>query len=90
MAARVVTAFCHGAFFGIGAVVAADLVPGDKRAQGDRADVRGADLANVLGVPGGTALGQAFGWRADLLAAWRRSALSAVRRIGAVACRARS
>src|SRR5690349_24297125 len=33
MVARVVTAFCHAAFFGIGAVVASGLVPHDKRAQ---------------------------------------------------------
>ena len=58
MAARVVTAFCHAAFFGIGAVVAADLVPRDKRAQAVALMFTGLTVANVLGVPFGTALGQ--------------------------------
>jgi len=68
MAARVVTAFGHGAFFGIGAVVAASLVPREKRAQAMAVVFAGLTLANILGVPGGTALGQAFGWRATFLA----------------------
>ena len=64
MAARVVTAFCHAAFFCIGAVVAVDLVPREKRAQAMALMFTGLTFANVLGVPLGTALGQAAGWRA--------------------------
>jgi MFS transporter, DHA1 family, inner membrane transport protein len=64
MGARVLTAFCHGAFFGIGSVVAADLVPANKRAQAVAMMFAGLTLANVLGVPFGTALGQWAGWRA--------------------------
>jgi DHA1 family inner membrane transport protein len=64
MAARVLTALCHGAFFGIGSVVAADLVPREKRGQAIAIMFSGLTLANVLGVPGGTALGQYAGWRA--------------------------
>jgi len=64
MAARIVTAFCHGAFFGIGSVVAADLVAPNRRAQAIALMFTGLTLANVLGVPLGTALGQAAGWRA--------------------------
>jgi DHA1 family inner membrane transport protein len=64
MAARVVTALCHGAFFGIGSVVAAQLVPWNKRGQAIAIMFSGLTLANVLGVPAGTALGQAAGWRA--------------------------
>jgi DHA1 family inner membrane transport protein len=67
MAARVVTAFCHAAFFGIGAVVAADLVP-DRRAQAVALMFTGLTLANVLGVPFGTFLGQAAGWRSTFWA----------------------
>lgn len=63
MAARVFTAFCHGAFFGIGAVVAADLVPRNQRSSAIALMFTGLTLANVLGVPLGTALGQAAGWR---------------------------
>jgi DHA1 family inner membrane transport protein len=62
-AARVLTALCHGAFFGIGSIVAANLVPRNQRSQAIALMFSGLTLANVLGVPAGTALGQAFGWR---------------------------
>jgi DHA1 family inner membrane transport protein len=63
MVARVVTALCHGAFFGIGSVVAANLVAPDRRARAVALMFTGLTLANVLGVPLGTAIGQAYGWR---------------------------
>src|SRR3984893_1982149 len=68
MGARIVTAFCHGAVFGLGAVVAAKVVPPQKRAQAIALMFTGLTLANVLGVPFGTALGQAAGWRATFWA----------------------
>ncbi|MHC8405335.1 MULTISPECIES: MFS transporter [unclassified Pseudomonas] len=68
MAARVVTALCHGAFFGIGSVVAAGLVAPNKRAQAIAMMFTGLTLANVLGVPLGTALGQYAGWRSTFWA----------------------
>ena len=68
MVARVVTAFCHAAFFGIGAVVASTLVPPQKRAQAVALMFTGLTLANVLGVPLGTALGHATGWRSTFWA----------------------
>ena len=68
MAARVVTALCHGAFFGIGSVVAAGLVAPNKRAQAIALMFTGLTLANVLGVPLGTALGQYAGWRSTFWA----------------------
>lgn len=68
MVARILTAFCHGAFFGIGSVVAVNLVPYEKRVQAVTLMFSGLTLANVLGVPAGTALGQAFGWRAAFFA----------------------
>ncbi|HBS24079.1 MAG TPA: MFS transporter, partial [Thalassospira sp.] len=68
MAARVVTAFCHGAFFGLGAVVAANLVAPHKRVQAIALMFSGLTLANVLGVPFGTALGQELGWRSTFWA----------------------
>ena len=68
MFARVVTALCHGAFFGIGSVVAAGLVPANKRASAVALMFTGLTLANVLGVPLGTALGQAAGWRSTFFA----------------------
>jgi DHA1 family inner membrane transport protein len=60
---RIVTALCHGAFFGIGAVVASNLVSEKKRASAIAFMFTGLTLANVLGVPVGTVLGQHFGWR---------------------------
>lgn len=68
MLARVLTSLCHGAFFGIGSVVAASLVPPDRRASALALMFSGLTLANVLGVPAGTALGQALGWRATFWA----------------------
>lgn len=68
MTARIVTAFAHGAFFGIAAVVARDLVPRERRTQAVSLIFAGLTLANVLGVPMGTALGQAAGWRSTFWA----------------------
>jgi DHA1 family inner membrane transport protein len=68
MAARIVTALCHGAFFGIGSVVAATLVPPHKKAQAIAMMFAGLTLANVLGVPFGTALGEEIGWRSTFFA----------------------
>ncbi|MFG1320956.1 MFS transporter [Xanthobacter autotrophicus] len=63
MGARVLTALCHGAFFGLGAVVASALVLPGRKAQAIAMMFAGLTLANVLGVPAGTALGEAMGWR---------------------------
>ncbi|MGA7436833.1 MAG: MFS transporter, partial [Luteibacter sp.] len=68
MMARVVAAFCHGSFFGIGAVVAAHLVPANQRARAIALMFAGLTLANVLGVPFGTFLGQWAGWRSTFWA----------------------
>ncbi|HEI8868436.1 MFS transporter [Serratia sp. AKBS12] len=68
MLARIITALCHGAFFGIGAVVAANLVAPNRRASAVALMFTGLTLANVLGVPLGTALGQALGWRSTFWA----------------------
>jgi DHA1 family inner membrane transport protein len=68
LAARIVTASCHGAFFGAGAVVAAELVPRDRRSRAIAVMFTGLTTATVLGVPAGTQLGQALGWRAPFVA----------------------
>jgi len=68
LAARILTALCHGAFFGTGSILAANIVPREKRAQAITTMFSGLTLANVLGVPAGTAIGHAFGWRATFLA----------------------
>ena len=64
MIGRFLAAFAHGAYFGVGSVVAADLVAPQKRASAIALMFTGLTLANVLGVPLGTWIGQAFGWRA--------------------------
>lgn len=64
MLGRVLSAFCHGAFFGIGAVVATSVVAPNKQASAIALMFTGLTLANVVGVPLGTYFGQHFGWRA--------------------------
>ncbi|MFC8181125.1 MFS transporter [Rhodococcus sp. 14-2470-1b] len=68
MLGRVVAALCHGAFFGIGAVVAASLVEPAKKAGAIAMMFAGLTAANVLGVPFGTLLGQTYGWRSTFWA----------------------
>jgi MFS transporter, DHA1 family, inner membrane transport protein len=60
---RVVTSLAHGAFFGIGAMVAADLVAPEKRASAVATMFMGLTIANIGGVPASTWLGNALGWR---------------------------
>jgi DHA1 family inner membrane transport protein len=79
MMARVVAAFCHGSFFGIGAVVAAHLVPANQRARAIALMFAGLTLANVLGVPFGTFLGQWAGWRSTF---WAVTALGLIAALG--------
>ncbi|MEU4265235.1 MFS transporter [Streptomyces argenteolus] len=60
---RVVASLAHGAFFGIGSVVAADLVAPEKKAGAIAMMFTGLTVANVVGVPLGTLIGQSAGWR---------------------------
>lgn len=79
MAGRVLAALCHGAFFGIGAVLAADLVSAEKKAGAIATMFAGLTIANVLGVPFGTFLGQQFGWRSTF---WAITVIGIVALIG--------
>jgi Arabinose efflux permease len=67
MAGRVLAALCHGAFFGVASVVAADLVDVSKRSRAIAMVFTGLTVANVAGSPLGTLIGQAFGWRATFV-----------------------
>jgi DHA1 family inner membrane transport protein len=67
LAGRVVTSMAHGAFFGIGSVVAADLVDPRRRAGAIAFMFTGLTVANVVGVPLGTYVGQVAGWRATFV-----------------------
>ncbi|WP_093353880.1 MFS transporter [Saccharopolyspora kobensis] len=75
MTGRVLSALAGGAYVGIASVVAAGLVPPERKARAIAIVFMGLSLANVLGVPGGTALGQAFGWRATF---WAVTAIGVV------------
>ena len=63
MAARLVTSLAHGAFFGLGSVVAANVVPRDKAASAVATMFMGLTIANIGGVPAATWMGQQIGWR---------------------------
>lgn len=63
LVARVVTSFNHGAFFGVGSIVAAGLVPPDKRAGAVAAMFSGLTIAMIGGVPLAAWVGEALGWR---------------------------
>ena len=64
---RVIASLAHGAFFGIGSVVAAGLVVPQKKAGAIAMMFTGLTTANVVGVPLGTFIGQHAGWRATFL-----------------------
>ncbi|WP_144526485.1 MFS transporter [Peribacillus simplex] len=61
--ARVISALAHGIFMSIGATIAADLVPENRRASAIAIMFTGLTVATVTGVPFGTFIGQQFGWR---------------------------
>ncbi len=60
---RIITSFNHGAFFGIGSIIAASLVAPGRQASAIAFMFSGLTLANLLGVPAGTWLAQTFSWR---------------------------
>ena len=64
LGARIVTALCHGTFFGVGALVASNMVPKERSAAAISTMFTGLTLATVLGVPFGTLIGDRFGWHA--------------------------
>lgn len=66
-AARFLSGLPHGAYFGIGALVASDVLGPGTRAKGAAFILTGLTVANIVGVPAGTFLGQQFGWRVAFL-----------------------
>jgi DHA1 family inner membrane transport protein len=67
LAGRFLSGLPHGAFFGVGAVVASRLVAEERRARAVAAMFLGLTVANIVGVPAATALGQHLGWRATFV-----------------------
>ncbi len=68
LAGRIVASLAHGAFFGIGSVVAAELVAPEKKAGAIATMFTGLTVANIVGVPLGTFVGQQVGWRTTFAA----------------------
>jgi DHA1 family inner membrane transport protein len=60
---RFVSGLPHGAYFGIAALVAASMVPANKRAQSVAMVMSGLTVATIIGVPVANFLGQTLGWR---------------------------
>ncbi len=67
LAVRFLSGLPHGAFFGIGAVVAGKLAKPGKSAKAIATMFTGLTLANVLGVPLGTYLGHHYSWSISFL-----------------------
>jgi DHA1 family inner membrane transport protein len=68
MAVRFLAGIPHGAYFGIGSVVAASLVSHARRTAAVATLLGGLGVANVIGVPAATILGQRVGWQVPYLA----------------------
>ncbi|MCI3270173.1 MFS transporter [Streptomyces cylindrosporus] len=67
LAARFLSGLPHGAFFGVGAVVATNMVAPERRARSVSLMFMGLTVANIAGVPAATLTGQHLGWRATFL-----------------------
>jgi MFS transporter, DHA1 family, inner membrane transport protein len=79
MAGRVISAMAHGAFLGIAAVFAADLVSPEAKGRAIATVFAGLTASTVLGAPIGAAIGRALGWRATF---WTLVAMGLVTLIG--------
>lgn len=62
-AARLLAGLPHGAFFGVGSVVASRIAEKGKEAQSVSLMFAGLTIANVIGVPLGTYIGHNYSWR---------------------------
>ncbi|MBD2783632.1 MFS transporter [Xenorhabdus sp. DI] len=60
---RIVASLTHGAFMGIGAIIAAELAPENKKTTAIALMFSGMTLANLVGIPLGTWIGKAISWR---------------------------
>ena len=63
LTSRFMSGFPHGAFFGVGSVVAARLAKPGKEAQAISIMFTGLTVANLAGVPLGTYIGHHYSWR---------------------------
>ncbi|MGW3283194.1 MFS transporter [Streptomyces sp. NPDC001002] len=67
LAARFLSGLPHGAFFGVGAVVATSLAAPERKARAVSLMFLGLTIANIAGVPVATLMGQHLGWRSTFL-----------------------
>ncbi|MET9385334.1 MFS transporter [Streptomyces sp. NPDC002928] len=67
LVARFLSGLPHGAFFGVGAVVATTMVAPERKARSVSLMFLGLTVANIAGVPVATLMGQHLGWRATFL-----------------------
>ncbi|MFC4498842.1 MULTISPECIES: MFS transporter [Streptomyces] len=67
LAARFLSGLPHGAFFGVGAVVATSVVAPERKARSVSLMFLGLTIANIAGVPAATLVGQHLGWRATFV-----------------------
>ncbi|NMI05652.1 MFS transporter [Paenibacillus sp. SZ31] len=65
ISARILTAFAHGTFLGVGSIMATRLVAPERRAGAVSVVLAGLTIANIIGVPFGTFIGQQLGWRSS-------------------------
>ncbi|WP_369818925.1 MFS transporter [Phycicoccus sp. Soil748] len=72
MGARFLSGLPHGAYFGVGSLVAASLVPAHRRTWAVSMMITGLTVANIVGVPVTTRIGQAYGWQ------WPYAAVSVI------------
>lgn len=79
MVARFLAGLPHGAYFGVASLIAASLVPEDRRGRAVGGVMLGLSVATVVGVPASTWLGQGLGWRTTY---WTVLAITAVTAVG--------
>lgn len=79
---RVITSLTHGAFIGIGSIIAADLVAPNRRTSAIAFMFSGMTLATLIGIPAGTWLSQEVSWRATF---WAIALIGVVAIIGVMA-----
>ena len=75
---RFLSGFPHGAYFGVAMLLAASLVPKNRRAQAVSRVFLGLTIATIIGVPFATWIGQTLGWRWGLAIVAGLAAITAV------------
>ena len=67
LAARFISGLPHGAYFGVGSIVAEKLADKGKGSEAVSIMIAGMTIANLFGVPLGTSLSTMLSWRATFL-----------------------